>query len=302
MTPVGSLPVTFSLGAMVYSNVFHVYPQVCRALLSWKAAKRLKILPIYYPCPPSGILPHLDSVEAMPPLDDVIAGYPLVFDGHTKNTEGEEFHIELAEDAQPFCVHTPRAVPFAYCDKLKKELDLLHTLGFIASVTIPTEWCAPIVVTLKKGTEKIRLCVDLSHLNKYVKSERYQSTTPAQAVADIAAENAWVFTNLDVLKGYHQCPFNSVSQLLTTFITPFGRFKFLQAPYGISSISEHYNRRMDEAFAGLQGYHRIVDDVGNFDRDETPHPDHVKQFLQHCSERHITLNRNKWEYEDSTCL
>lgn len=99
MTPVGSLPVTFSLGAMVYSNVFHVYPQ---ALLSWKAAKRLKILPIYYPCPPSGILPHLNSVEAMPPLDDVIAGYPLVFDGHTKNMEGEEFHIELAEDAQPF--------------------------------------------------------------------------------------------------------------------------------------------------------------------------------------------------------
>ena len=43
--------------------------------------------------------------------------------------------------------------------------------------------------------------------------------------------------------------------------TPFGRFKFLRAPYKISSISEHYNRRMDEAFAGLTGYLRIVDDV-----------------------------------------
>ena len=34
------------------------------------------------------------------------------------------------------------------------------------------------------------MCVDLSHLNKYVLRERYQSMTPAQAVADIAANEA----------------------------------------------------------------------------------------------------------------
>lgn len=117
-----------------------------------------------------------------------------------------------------------------------------------------TEWCAPIVVTPKKGTENIRMCVDLSHLNKYVKRERYQCSTPAEAVADIASNNAKIFTKLDALKGYHQCPLDKESQLLTTFIAPFGRFKYLRAPYGISSISEHYNRRMDEAFAGLKGY------------------------------------------------
>jgi len=44
---------------------------------------------------------------------------------------------------------------------------------------------------------------DLSRLNKYVKRERYQSVTPAQAVADIATENAKIFTKLDALKGYH---------------------------------------------------------------------------------------------------
>ena len=30
------------------------------------------------------------------------------------------------------------------------------------------EWCAPIVVTPKKGSSKIRLCVDLPKLNKFV--------------------------------------------------------------------------------------------------------------------------------------
>jgi hypothetical protein len=60
------------------------------------------------------------------------------------------------------------------------------------------------------------------------------------------------------MKNYHQY---KDSQLLTTFITPFGWFKYLRAPHGISSISERYNRRMDEAFVGLTGYRCIVDDV-----------------------------------------
>jgi len=52
------------------------------------------------------------------------------------------------------------------------------------------------------------MCVDLSHLNKYVLCERYQSQTP---VADIAPTDAQVFTTLDALKGYHQCPLDEAS-------------------------------------------------------------------------------------------
>ena len=148
------------------------------------------------------------------------------------------------------CVHTPCTIPYAIRDKLKAELQLLRERNVIAPVPEPTEWCAPIVVAPKKGTDMIRMCVDLSHLNKYVKHE-YQCPTPTQAVADIVAKNDKVFAKFDALNGYHQCPLNVESQVITTFITPFGRFKYLQAPYGISSISEHYNRRKDESFAGL---------------------------------------------------
>jgi hypothetical protein len=175
----------------------------------------------------------------MPTADNVIAEFPAVFNDQVTSMEGEKFCISLTANAKPFCVNTPRAVPFAYRDKLETELNLLQSQGIIAPVTDPTEWCAPIVVTPKKDSTEIRMCVDLSHLNKYVRREKYQSPTPAQAVADIAAENAKIFTKIDARKGYHQCPLDEESQLLTTFITPFGRFKYLRAPYGISSISEH---------------------------------------------------------------
>ena len=96
------------------------------------------------------------------------------------------------------------------------------------------------------------MCVDLSHLNQYVQRGRYLSPSPAEAIADIAATNAKYFAVLDVMKGYHQCALDQGSQLLTTFITPFGRFKYLRAPYGISSISEYYNHHMAEALADLR--------------------------------------------------
>ena len=172
-------------------------------------------------------------------------------------------------------MNTPRTIPFAYRDKLKAELDLLESQHVIAPVTEATTWCAPIVVIPKKNSDKICMCVDLSHLNRFVSRERYQSPTPVLAVADIAASEAKIFTVLDALKGYHQCPIDQDSQILTTFITPFGRYKYLRAPYGISSISEHYNCRMTEAFNGLSGFGRIVDDFVIYDSNMTNHTNHV---------------------------
>ena len=126
--------------------------------------------------------------------------------------EGEQFHIALTYDAKPFCVDTPRTIPYAYREKLLAELQSLEDHRVITPVSYPTEWCAPIVVTPKKGTDDIRMCVDHSHLNRFIKCERYQSATPSQAVADITAENAQIFTKLDTRKGYHQCPLDNESQ------------------------------------------------------------------------------------------
>ena len=128
------------------------------------------------------------------------------------------------------------------------------------------------------------MCVDLSHLNRYVKRERYQSPTPAEAIADLFACQAKFFTVLDAMKGYHQCPLDQESQLLTMFITPFGGFKYMRASYGIFSKSEHYNRHMYKAFEGLSGFHYIVDDIVIYGSDVTQHASHVREFLQRCED------------------
>ena len=304
MVPLGKIPITIQLGTLKYKDELHIYPGVTGALISWKAAKGLGILPPYYPQPavqllqgdPQKVTPActlIQQTENQSVAQTLVAQYPAVFDGQIRVMEGEKFHITLMEDPVPFCVKTPRSIPFAYRDKLQAELDLLQEQGIIAPVTEVTEWCCPIVVTPKKGSDRIRMCVDLSRLNRYVKRERYQSPTPTEAVADISASEAKYFTVIDAAKGYHQCPLDEESQLYTTFITPFRRYKYLRAPYGLSSIAEHYNRRMAEAFEGLSAFRRVVDDVVIFDKHKDSHITHVKQFLQRCQDRQISLNRDK---------
>jgi len=119
------------------------------------------------------------------------------------NINSMEFHIYLSDDARPFCVYTPRSIPYAYCDS---ELDLLQSQNITALVTEATDWCAPIVVAPKKNSDRIRMYVDLSHLNRYVKRERYQSPTPADGIADISASQAKFFTVLDAIKGLSPMP------------------------------------------------------------------------------------------------
>ena len=312
MQPLGKLPVTFQLCGKDHREDMHIYPGVSGVIMSWKTAKGLNILPEHYPDPvavthtavepaaPKVVEVNIINTAAdTPKKSEMINMYPTVFDGQIRVMPGEEFHISVVANAQPFCVHTPRTIPFAYRDRLKAELDLLQSQNIITPVTEATTWCAPIVVTPKKNSDKIRLCVDLSHLNRFVIRERYQSPTPAEAVADIAASHARVFTVLDALKGYHQCPLDQESQILTTFITPFGRYKYLRAPYGISSISEHYNRRMSEAFRGLSGFRRVVDDFVIYDSNITDHINHVQQFLQRCKENNIALNTDKCQFFQS---
>ena len=115
-------------------------------------------------------------------------------------------------------------------------------------------------------------------------------------MADIAQSKAKHFTVLDALKRYHECPLDEDSQKLTMFITPFGRFKYLRAPYGICSISKHYNRQMDEALAGMKDFRKIVNDVIIFDQDEQEHVEHVRQIVQHCQRKNISLNREKFRF------
>ena len=88
------------------------------------------------------------------------------------------------------------------------------------------------------------------------------------------------------------------SACLIIFITTFDRYMYFCAPYGISSLSEHYDRCMTKAFTRLTGFQCVVDDIIIYDSDKHQHAVHVWQFLQNCKDRHIETWRSS--YKDVT--
>ena len=79
-----------------------------------------------------------------------------------------------------------------------------------------------------------------------------------------------VFSTLDAASGFCQIPIDEDSQLLTTFITPFRRYEFCRLPFGISSDSEIFQRKMSTLLGGLDGVEVIMDDmlVHGYNREE----------------------------------
>ena len=59
---------------------------------------------------------------------------------------------------------------------------------------------------------------------------------------------------------------------------------------------------MTEAFTGLSRFRCIVDDIEIYDSNAVDHLIHVKQFLQCCIDRNITLNIEKCKFFQTTVI
>ena len=181
---------------------------------------------------------------------------------------GEAYEIRLRPGATPFTLYTPRRVPLTLREKVSLELQEMVTMGVISPVDVPTPWCAGMVVALKKSGA-VRICMDLKPLNHSVIREEH----PLPKVDDILAQlsGAKLLSKLDANSGFWQIPLAPASRLLTTFITPFGRFCINKLPFGISSAPEHFQKRMSRILTCLDGVVCQMDDVLVFGSTKAEH-------------------------------
>ena len=154
--------------------------------------------------------------------------------------------------------------------------------GVVSEVTAPTEWCAGIVPVLKKDN-RVRIQVDLTNLNHAVERE----------ISGLQPRTLGVKQNihkLDAASGFWQLPLHPDSQLLTTFITPFGRYCFKRLPFGISSAPEIFQRAMSQIPVDISGIICHMDDILIHSNSKSEHDKKVRQVLKRLSEAGITLN------------
>ena len=247
-------------------------------------------------------LPALTSLQIVQRVDttytsvaDATKDFPKVFSG--LGNFGEPYTIQLKEDAKPYALFTPRNVPLPLRKKVGEELNRMESLGVISKVNEPTPWCAGLVVVPKKSGD-VRLCVDLKVLNESVLRE----THPIPKVEDSLAQlsGATLFTKLDANSGFWQIPLSESSRLLTTFITPFGRYAFNKLPFGISSAPELFQKRINLILEGLEGVVCQIDDILVFGKDQEEHQRRLAKVLERLESANVTLNSNKCEFNKTS--
>ena len=217
--------------------------------------------------------------------------FPQLFTG-LGNLEGE-YAIKLREDVKPFAITTPRRVPIPLMPAVQEELARMEKLGVISKVEEPTDWCAGMVV-VPKPDGRVRICVDLVRLNESVCREYHQMPTVEQVLAQVPG--AQIFSKLDANSGFWQVPLSKESALLTTFSTPFGRYHFNRLPFGITSASEHFQRKMSAILEGLDGVVGLVDDVLVHGKDRREHDERLLAALRRLVQARLTLNKEKCSF------
>lgn len=107
---------------------------------------------------------QINKIETV--RDEIKRKYPELFQGN--GTLPGKYHIELEDKAVPYSQKAPRNIPISLRKKVEVELQRKKRTGVIKRVVEPTPWCAPIV-TVPKPNDQVRICVDLTELNQFVK-------------------------------------------------------------------------------------------------------------------------------------
>ena len=137
------------------------------------------------------------------------------------------YGITLMKETQPICLYTAWKVPHPLQQRVKEELDRMVEQSVSSAVREPTEWFLGMVPVLKPNG-KVRVCVNLTENNRAVAMKTVEDNLAK-------LQGSTIYSKLDANSGFWQIPLYEKSRLLTTFITPQGRYCFNRLPFGISS-------------------------------------------------------------------
>ena len=206
-----------------------------------------------------------------------------------------EIHVDL--HATPKACHTPANVPLHWQQRVHEDLIRDEALGVIERVPYgdPVSWCHRMVVT-RKHDGSPRRTVDLSPLNKYCQRETFAMESPFH-LARRVPKGTWK-TVTDAWNGYHSVPLRESDRHLTTFITPFGRWRYTRAPQGFLSSEDGYNRRFDAILSSFERKERCVDDTIHYDLDLEQHLWRTIDLLTRVGRAGIVLNPDKFQFAE----
>ena len=114
----------------------------------------------------------------------------------------------------------------------------------------PTDWVSSLAYSWK-ANGKLRVCLDPGDVNKAIKRDHYKTPTVEEITHQLAGSKK--FTKVDGTSSYLCIVLDYESSLLTTFNTPWGRYRFVLTPMGPIMCPEHLPKNDGPDIGMVQG-------------------------------------------------
>ena len=213
--------------------------------------------------------------------------------------QGEPLPIPTRSDVKPTAVHTPVAIPLHWEDKVHRDLMRDVALGVIEPVPIntPVTWCSRMVVVPKHSGEP-RRTVDLQALNRASVRQTHHTRSPFMLASAIPAGT--VKSVLDVWNSFHSVPLRMEDRDKTTFITPWGRFRYKVAPQGYLASMDGYTHRFSLITQNIKNKQVIVDDTALWSDTVEENFYLVSELLETGHKAGLIFNSDKFQFGQDT--
>ena len=203
-------------------------------------------------------------------------------------------------EATPVAIKSPAVVPLHWQEAVKGGLDRDVRLGVLQKidVNVPDTWTSRMIITPKPNSDQPRRVVDFQPVNSQAARQTHHTSNPYQLVASVPPNQ--VKSVLDCWHGYHSVPIAKHDQHLTTFLTPWGRYKYLTTPQGFLSAGDGYTHRADIITADVPRLRKCIDDSLLFDDDIQTNFYRVCDYLELCSRNGMVFNASKFQFASTT--
>ena len=157
-----------------------------------------------------------------------------------------------------------------------------------------SEWLNSFIC-VRKPNGSIRLCLDPTHLNKYILRPHHKSKTLDDILPRLAGAKR--FSIVDSTKSFFNLSLTRKASLLTMFGTIYGHYCYLRVPLGASLSSDVYQFKIDEIFEDISQCVGIADDIVIFGYDEHDHDKTLYNVLDRAHEVGMKFNLDKCKFK-----
>ena len=152
---------------------------------------------------------------------------------------------------------------------------------------------------------KKTLCTDFRKINdlqqKVItegKSKGCLSLIPILKIDEMYAKlkGARFFLTIDLRSRYYHIALGKDSRAKTAFVMPFGKYEFLQVPFGLAQAPAFFQHLMNKVLDNCPFAMMYLDDIIIFSDTEEEHLAHIEEILKRLEAADLKMKRSKCDF------